>query len=193
MSVTEIDIRLFLAVHHALSGWLVPMVALSAIGGGWGSVAVLPLAASARTRHVGRSLALVLVLTALIVFAAKRVFARVRPCFCLANIRAVAGDAPTDFSFPSGHAAGSFAFAIFLGILLTKTTPEHADRRERVLRWSLAGLLVCLASGVGLSRIALGVHFPGDVLAGAFIGTTIAAVGAYLHLSRARGGRSLRA
>lgn len=189
--VTDIDIRLFLALHHAFSGWIAPMAVLSAIGGGWGSLAVLPLVASARTRQIGRSLALVLVVTGLTVFALKRVVGRVRPCFSLANIHPLAGDPPTDFSFPSGHSAGSFAFAVFLGIVLLRSISVHTDRRERLLRRIGAGVLALLALGVALSRIALGVHFPGDVFAGAIVGTTVAVIGAQLHFSRERAATDL--
>jgi undecaprenyl-diphosphatase len=187
--VTEIDIRIFLTIHHALSGWMGPMVVLSAIGGGWGSLAVVPLVASARTRRIGQSLAIVLVVTAVTVFVLKRAVARVRPCFSLANIRPLAGDPPTDFSFPSGHSAGSFAFSVFLAIVLVKSVSVHADRRERLLRRIAAAVLALVAIGVGLSRIALGVHFPGDVLAGAILGTTFAVIGAHLHFSRNVGQR----
>jgi undecaprenyl-diphosphatase len=164
------------------------MALLSAIGGGWGSLAVLPLVASTRTRRVGGALAVVLAITAVFVFALKRIVARVRPCFCLDGIQVAPSGAPTDFSFPSGHAAGSFAFAIFVAVVLVKTTSREAALTERWARRLGAAVLTCLAIGVALSRIALGVHFPGDVAAGALLGATIAALGAYVHFAAPDGG-----
>jgi len=182
--VTELDVQIFRFLHHALSSWLGPMAVLSAVGGGWGALAVVPMFAFPRSRSAARPLAFVLAITAVLVFALKRMVARVRPCGCLDDIRALVFSAPTDFSFPSGHAAGSFAFTVFLAIVLVKTAPP--DARSRLLRRLGAGALLLLAVGVGLSRIALGVHFPGDVLAGALLGATIATVGAHIHLDRRR-------
>ena len=61
----ELDIRIFRFLHHSLSGqWILPMVVLSAIGGGWGSLAVVPLLASTRRRRFAAALAAVLGVTA---------------------------------------------------------------------------------------------------------------------------------
>jgi undecaprenyl-diphosphatase len=175
--VLELDLRLFLFLHHALSGaWLIPMAVLSIVGGGWGSLALVPLLAAARTRRLAGSLVWLLGATAIVVFVLKRVTARVRPCGCEAGIRALVFDAPADFSFPSGHAAGSFAFAAFFALVLLRTMPAAPRPGERLGRWIAAGLLMLLAVGVGLSRIALGVHYPADVAAGAALGTVGAAV-----------------
>ena len=57
-------------------------------------------------------------------------------------------------SFPSGHAANTFMLAVLLSV---------AKKR-------LFFIFYCVASIVAFSRIYLGVHFPSDVLAGAFIG-----------------------
>lgn len=185
-TLIDFDVQTFLFLNHALAAWLWPMVVLSAVGGGWGSLTVVPLLAFGRTRRFALSLTAVLGVTAVFVFALKRVVGRVRPCNCLADVKALFFAAPSDFSFPSGHSAGSFAFAVFVAIVLVRATPAGASASVRRLRRLSAGVLVALAASVGLSRIALGVHFPGDVLAGALLGTTIATLGARWHLAAAR-------
>jgi undecaprenyl-diphosphatase len=65
---------------------------------------------------------------------------------------------PDRFSFPSGHAASSLSVALAVAM---------------VLPGAAAGALVALAVVVGLSRCYLGVHYPGDVIAG----WTLAALG----------------
>lgn len=65
---------------------------------------------------------------------------------------------PRTSSFPSGHAASAFAFATGAG------AAEPA----------LSVPLRALATLVGYSRVHTGVHYPADVLAGAFIGVTAA-------------------
>lgn len=59
-------------------------------------------------------------------------------------------------SFPSGHTLSAFAL---LAVLM-------AGRRWGL--WAWVGLM--LALGVGLSRVAVGAHWPADVLAGAALG-----------------------
>lgn len=63
--------------------------------------------------------------------------------------------APSDkFSMPSGHTAAAFVFAS----LVAHFFPE------------LSVLAYCWASLIGMARVLLGVHFPGDILAGALLG-----------------------
>ncbi|MHB8635281.1 MAG: phosphatase PAP2 family protein [Fimbriimonadaceae bacterium] len=75
-------------------------------------------------------------------------------------------------SFPSGHTTASFALAVMI-VLLTRRT------RYAWAGW-VAILYGCL---VGLSRIYRGVHWPSDVVAGAFCGTFFACA-TYLVLER---------
>ena len=65
---------------------------------------------------------------------------------------------PASRSFPSGHTAAATAFAGGVGsVLPVAAAPLHL-----------------LAALVAYSRVHTGVHYPGDVLAGALLGTTIA-------------------
>lgn len=65
---------------------------------------------------------------------------------------------PRSSSFPSGHAASAFAFATGAG----NAQP------------TLSAPLRAVATLVGYSRVHTGVHYPADVLAGAFIGVSAA-------------------
>ena len=65
---------------------------------------------------------------------------------------------PASRSFPSGHAAAAVAFAAGVGqVLPAAGVPLHG-----------------LAALVAYSRVHTGVHYPGDVIAGALIGAVIA-------------------
>ncbi|MDK1349145.1 phosphatase PAP2 family protein [Streptomyces sp. 378] len=66
-------------------------------------------------------------------------------------------------SFPSGHALGS---AVVYGVLLLVFLPVTRPRARPVF----AGVMVTAVVVVGLTRIALGVHYPSDVLAGWLLG-----------------------
>ncbi|MBB3167145.1 undecaprenyl-diphosphatase [Simiduia aestuariiviva] len=82
----------------------------------------------------------------------KRLFKRARPFRQLnCGHRIVPAD---EFSFPSGHTAAAAVFAGLLGIFYV----------ESVL------LLSAFVAAVGAARVVLGVHFPGDILAGALLG-----------------------
>jgi len=68
------------------------------------------------------------------------------------------GDA--HLSFPSGHAGLSAA-------LVTSWSLSHP-------RWYVVGPGALWATGVALSRVHLGVHYPSDILAGAVLGVGVA-------------------
>ncbi|MEU3839530.1 phosphatase PAP2 family protein [Streptomyces sp. NPDC028635] len=67
---------------------------------------------------------------------------------------------PRSASFPSGHTASATAFATAVGVVLP----------------AAAVPLGALAVAVGYARVHTGVHYPGDVAAGAVLGFAAAAV-----------------
>lgn len=88
----------------------------------------------------------------LVVRGLKAVFGRERPLDAVVEA--------TGWSFPSGHAFGAM---VFYGLLVALVW--HATRRRDVrVAAVVAGALV--VGAVGLSRVALGVHFLSDVAAG---------------------------
>src|SRR5438105_3200972 len=114
----EVDESVFRLIYDGGSSpsLVLLMLVLTAIGSGWAALGVVPLIAARRTRSLGVALACVLAAQGITVWALKLLVQRVRPWRALAL--SVPLDPPTDFSFPSGHAAGAFAAAAFLATLL---------------------------------------------------------------------------
>lgn len=109
-------------------------------------------------RAAVRGVGSLLVSSALVNVVLKPVFGRVRPEAVPSARRALDRELDT-LSFPSGHSASAAAFAT--GVALESP-------------W--AGALVApVALGVGYSRVHVGVHYPGDVLAGMAVGGAVAA------------------
>jgi undecaprenyl-diphosphatase len=180
----DLDAQLFQQLYNAWGGRLTGVALfLSAIGGGWAMLGLVPMLASARFRRVAVSLGLTVGTSALVVVALKQAFARPRPCVSLAGVHALCS-APTDPSFPSGHACGTFTFATFLLTLLWAREPPFVLEKAQGRRLLTVGLLA-LAAAIAWSRVYLGVHFPGDVVSGALLGAAAGAAGARLYLRRA--------
>jgi undecaprenyl-diphosphatase len=110
-------------------------------------------------------LAITMLGVAVLDVALKHAFHRPRPV-------AFFGATPSSYSFPSGHALGSFCF---YGILAAILAAHARGRGAKFCVWMAAVLLVGM---IGLSRIYLGVHYPSDVMAGYCAGAVwVGAVG----------------
>jgi undecaprenyl-diphosphatase len=113
--------------------------------------ATLPLLIGGAAADIGRHALATLVLSHLIVQVIKRTVGRPRPSRGTTATALIAE--PDRFSFPSGHAAAAMSVAF----IYASAYP------------SLALPLVVLAVGIGMSRVFLGVHYPGDVIIGQII------------------------
>ena len=134
--------------------------AVTHLGGAACSIvaALLPQLAGGAIATAARDALVALVASHLVVQAIKRSVGRPRPSRT-ADFRTLVTE-PDRFSFPSGHSAAAMSVAVAYALWFP----------------ALAAPLMMFAALVGLSRVALGVHYPGDV----FVGQLIAAVTAFL-------------
>lgn len=151
-------------------GWAVPIFhGLTVVGAGWGLLALVPFLARRTTRFAATWALGACVATSGLVSLLKLIVGRARPCDALAWCAPIAVASPGGGSFPSGHAAGSFAVAAFAAWQSPK----------------LAAVMLPYAVGVAWSRCVLGVHYPSDVLAGALLGAAVGTAFALAHRARA--------
>jgi len=103
----------------------------------------------------------------------------------------VVGSVLRGHSFPSGHTITAFAVAGVVWACVwfshrkkSATSSDVAVQESHSnlngLRWVLLALVFMLAVAVGVSRMAVGAHWPFDVLAGACVGWLAGLNGAYI-------------
>jgi membrane-associated phospholipid phosphatase len=145
-SLDRVLARLARAADHSKL-WLAGAGVLAALGGDRGRQAAFAGAVSIGISSVVTNILI------------KRLLPRRRPDRAAAEVpQARWVDMPNSRSFPSGHSASAFAFASAVG-------------------WTIPPLSLPLhlaAAAIAYSRVHTGVHYPGDTIAGALLGTAAA-------------------
>lgn len=95
----------------------------------------------------------------------KNLLARTRPYVVVEGLHRII-EAQSDFSFPSGHTACSFAAATVIFLMCPRKAGVPA---------------MVLAVLISLSRLYVGVHFPTDVIGGAIVGTAAALLARWVY------------
>ena len=153
-------LRAWLATHHMpwLDHVLWTLSALGVAGALWVAIAAVMATWVPRLRAPAWQVVLAVVLAQAVVdWGVKPLVGRPRPFVTDVRVRVVGYQPPTA-SFPSGHAASSFAAATVLAFALS--------RRRALITWGLA-------AAMAISRVYIGVHYPLDVAAGALVGVAL--------------------
>ena len=162
--LTRIDTELFLFLNGLHVDWLDPVMTFISGKITWAPFYIVLLYLVIKN-YKKQSIILLIVCSDQVSSSIfKPIFERPRPCHNEAIKDLVYlpnGHCGGAYGFISSHACNTFALATFLTLILKK----HSQK--------IAYVMFIWATLVAYSRIYMGVHYPGDVIAGAAVGAII--------------------
>ena len=171
--LTRIDTELFLFLNGLHVDWLDPVMTFISGKITWAPFYIVLLFLVIKN-YKKQSIIIIIGIILLIVCSDqvssgifKPIFERPRPCHNEAIKDLVYlpnGHCGGAYGFISSHACNTFALATFLTLILKK----HYQK--------IAYVMFIWATLVAYSRIYMGVHYPGDVIAGAAVGAIIGVI-----------------
>ncbi|MBO5809339.1 MAG: phosphatase PAP2 family protein [Bacteroidales bacterium] len=171
--LTRIDTELFLFLNGLHVDWLDPVMTFISGKITWAPFYIVLLFLVIKN-YKKQSIIIIIGIILLIVCSDqvssgifKPIFERPRPCHNEAIKDLVYlpnGHCGGAYGFISSHACNTFALAAFLTLLLKKYYKK------------IAYVMFIWATLVAYSRIYMGVHYPGDVIAGAAVGAIIGVI-----------------
>lgn len=175
----EIDRSALIAVNDGRAAWADPIMEGMSTMVVWFPLYVFLLVVLQR-RFGWKGLGLSVLLVAGMVLCSdmgsvmlfKETVQRLRPCHEPALqglVEVLHGNCGGKYGFVSAHASNHFAIALFM---IGALGGRPAWAKYALLLW---------AALIAYSRVYLGVHYPGDVLAGALYGAAIGAIFAMIH------------
>lgn len=135
-------------------------LAFSRSGDGYAQVlmpAIVWLSGSLLAPKYAFTLAVAFTFERLVYYILKNTLKRLRPADFKPSVHSLI-TASDKFSFPSGHTSAAFCLSVV-------TVLVFGGAAALVFVWAVI---------VGLSRVVVGVHFPGDIVAGALMGSSVA-------------------
>lgn len=174
----HLDVQLFQFINHELElSFFEPLLIAARNKMVWIPLYILILAYLVLKRQQYHLIAIVfLVLTVVITDQVssqvlKKSVERPRPCHLIednfdVDLRVRCGKG---YSWPSSHACNHFGIAVFLVLLFVSS------------KGLVKFLLILWASLISFAQVFVGVHYPIDVISGAFIGSLVAGITYYIY------------
>ncbi len=160
-SLPALNQALFLSANQASAAIPADLRAFATVFGDGSIAACLAIGVFIRNPRALAYIFLAAVVAGILIQVPKHVFDASRPPGVLAlDLFSVVGKAHKSNSFPSGHSATALVAATLVGLACGRV-------------W-LAVCLIAAGALAAFSRIAVGVHWPADVLAGSAIGILVA-------------------